>query len=220
MKIMGKKVIQFLFFLGRDRYPFSGFTSGFFLHSNTGNSRYIDNKRRHSENRKEVNRMDIYILRHGKAGHSSGGPKDSTRALTPGGRKEIRNIARWMQREKIEFDVIASSPLIRASETAKIIARTLERKDLVVTWDDLAPGGDLDTVCYNAAQCRSDGAILVIGHEPALSGLIGKIISHDGTASVIFAKGGLAKVRNFSFDRWPSGVLQWLLNAKQIQAMQ
>ena len=74
--------------------------------------------------------------------------------------------------------------------------------------------------CYNVAQFDGDGAILVIGHEPALSGLIGKVISQDGTASLNLAKGDLAKIGNFSFDKQPSGVLQWLLTAKQIQAMQ
>ena len=124
-----------------------------------------------------------------------------------------------MKKEKFRFDVIASSPLIRASETAGIVARTLDRKDRVVTWDDLAPGGDPDTVCYNAAQSATDATILLIGHEPELSGLVGKIISSGGTASVIFAKGGLAKIRNYSFDQQPSGALQWLLTPKQIQAM-
>jgi phosphohistidine phosphatase len=163
--------------------------------------------------------MDLFILRHGKAGQSSGQQNDSMRTLTPAGRKEIRDIARWMQRKKFQFDVIASSPLIRASETAGIVARTLDQKDRVVLWDDLAPGGDLDTVCYNAAQSESDAAILVIGHEPELSGLVGKIISQDGTASVIFAKGGLAKIRNYSFDKRPSGELQWLLTPRQMMEM-
>lgn len=163
--------------------------------------------------------MDLYILRHGKAGQSSEDPGDNMRKLTPAGRKEIRYIARWMKKEKFRFDVIASSPLIRASETAGIVARMLDRKDRVVTWDDLAPGGDPDTVCYNAAQSATDATILLIGHEPELSGLVGKIISSAGTASVIFAKGGLAKIRNYSFDQQPSGALQWLLTPKQIQAM-
>jgi phosphohistidine phosphatase len=163
--------------------------------------------------------MDLFILRHGKAEQSSEASDDSTRELTPAGEKEIKDIARWMKREGYLFNVIASSPLIRASETADIVARTLDEKDRVVIWDDLAPGGDLDTVCYNAAQSGSGAAILVVGHEPALSGLVGKIISHDGTASVIFPKGGLAKIINFSFDNQPSGDLQWLLTAKQILAM-
>jgi phosphohistidine phosphatase len=171
------------------------------------------------ETERRCNCMDLFILRHGKAGQSSEAPNDNTRALTPDGKKEIRDIARWMQSEKFKFDVIASSPLIRASGTAEIVARTLDQKDRVVIWDDLAPGGDLDSICYNAAQSGSDATILIVGHEPGLSNLIGKIISKDGTASTILAKGGLAKIRNFAFENQPSGDLQWLLTPKQIRAM-
>jgi phosphohistidine phosphatase len=164
--------------------------------------------------------MDLYILRHGKAGHSSDEPDDNLRVLTPAGRKEIRAIARWMKEEKIPFDLMASSPLVRASETAGIIAKMLGLKDRVVIWEDLSPGGDLDTVCSSAAQSGGEGNVLVIGHEPELSVLVGKIISHGKSASVVFAKGGLAKIRYFTFDdRHPSGVLEYLLTAEQILAM-
>ena len=163
--------------------------------------------------------MDLFVLRHGKAGQSSDDPDDSTRPLTPNGRDEIREIARWMRRERFRFDVIASSPLARAGETAGIIARALDRKDRLVLWEELAPGGDPDTICYHAAQSGENAVILIVGHEPALSALVGRIISGGLTSSLIFAKGGLAKIRNFSFDGKPSGDLQWLLTPKQILEM-
>jgi phosphohistidine phosphatase len=163
--------------------------------------------------------MDLFVLRHGKAGQSSEDPDDSKRALTAPGREEIRDIARWMRRERFRFGVIASSPLIRASETAGIVARILDRKDRLVIWDELAPGGDPDTVCYRAAQSGKEAAILIVGHEPDLSGLVGRIISQSGPASLVIAKGGLAKIRNFSFDSQLSGNLQWLLTPKQMLAM-
>ncbi|MGD0079336.1 MAG: phosphohistidine phosphatase SixA [Methanoregula sp.] len=164
--------------------------------------------------------MDLFILRHGKAGQSSEDPDDSERALTGPGREEIRDIARWMRRERLRFGVIASSPLIRASETAGIVARILDRKDRLVIWDELAPGGDPDTICYRAAQSGKETTVLIVGHEPDLSGLVGRIISQSGgPASLVIAKGGLAKIRNFSFDSQPSGNLQWLLTPKQMLAM-
>jgi phosphohistidine phosphatase len=90
----------------------------------------------------------------------------------------------------------------------------------VISWEDLAPGGDPDSVCYAASQ-SAKSIILLVGHEPDLSSLIGRIIAQGDTASVMVTKGGLAKIRYFAFDdRHPSGVLQWLLTAKQIQAMQ
>jgi phosphohistidine phosphatase len=164
--------------------------------------------------------MDLFVLRHGKAGQSSDDPDDSTRMLTAEGRNEIRDVARWMRSKKIRFNVIATSPLTRAHETAKIVARSLGQKDHLEVWDDLAPGGDPDTLCYHAAQYDKDAAILIIGHEPSLSMLISRIISGSDTISISLAKGGLAKIRNYSFDKRPSGELQWLLMPRQIKDMQ
>ncbi len=164
--------------------------------------------------------MDLFVLRHGKAGQPSDGPDDNKRALTADGKDEMRIVGKWMRQKKFKFDVIVTSPLTRAYETAEIVARSLARKDRLVVWEDLSPGGDLDTICYQVAQFGDDAAVLVVGHEPQLSTLIGRIISGNDSASLILAKGGLAKIRNYSFDKRPSGDLQWLLTPKQMMAME
>ena len=161
--------------------------------------------------------MDLFVLRHGKAGQSSDSPDDSSRALTNDGRSEIRNVARWIRSKKIRFDVIATSPLTRANQTAEIVARTLGEKKRLEVWDDLAPGGDPDSICYHAAQYGGDATALIIGHEPALSMLIGRIISGGNSASLVLAKSGLAKIRNYSFNERPAGDLQWLLTPRQMK---
>jgi phosphohistidine phosphatase len=125
-----------------------------------------------------------------------------------------------MRSKKLRFDVIATSPLTRANETAEIVARSLGQKDQLEVWDELAPSGDPDTLCYHVAQSGKNAAVLIIGHEPALSLLISKIISRGGIASCVLAKGGLAKIRNYSFNEQPTGELQWLLTPKQITEMQ
>jgi phosphohistidine phosphatase len=163
--------------------------------------------------------MDLYILRHGKAGQSFNRPEDSDRKLTSEGRGDIRKVARWIRSKKIRFEVIATSPLTRAYETAEIVARTLKEKDRLEIWDELSPDGDRDTVFYHAAQYDKDAAVILIGHEPALSGFIGNTITGGDSASIILAKGGMAKIRNYSFDRKPSGDLQWLLTPRQMADM-
>jgi len=162
--------------------------------------------------------MNLYILRHGKAGHPSG-QDDATRALTAEGRREIRKIGRWMRKEKIRFDTIATSPLVRARETAEIVARALAQKDRLEVWDELGPGGDPDTICYHAVQEGKDAAVLLVGHEPDLSGLIGRIITGGGRASLALTKGGCAKIRSLMYEKRPSGELQWLLTPSQMIAM-
>ena len=163
--------------------------------------------------------MDLFILRHGKAGKSSGGSDDAARALTREGKKEVKRIAQWMKAQDFSFDIIATSPLQRALETATVIASELGQKDKLATWDELAPGGDPDTVCYKAAQQGNDTRVLVIGHEPGLSRLISMIISGNPDSPIIITKGGLAKIRNYSFATRPSGDLQWLLTPGQILSM-
>jgi phosphohistidine phosphatase len=155
--------------------------------------------------------MDLFVLRHGKAGKSSDGTADAARALTRDGKKKVKKVAQWMKKNNIRFDLIATSPLIRAIGTAKIIADVLGQEDRLTVWEDLAPGGDPDTVCYNASQFGEDATVLIVGHEPALSLLITTIIGAKGNGSVILVKAGLAKISNYSFAQRPSGDLQWLL---------
>ena len=164
--------------------------------------------------------MDLFVLRHGKAEPASHGSDDSERALTVDGKNEIRKVGRWMRSKKFEFDGIVTSPLTRSLETAEIVARSLGQKDRLAVWEELAPGGNLDTICYQAIQFGEDAALLLIGHEPLLSTLISRIISGNDNASLILAKGGLAKIRNYSFDKRPSGDLQWLLTPRQMMEMQ
>jgi phosphohistidine phosphatase len=163
--------------------------------------------------------MDLFILRHGKAGKATGGPDDAARALTREGKDGISQMAKWMKGEKFRFDIIATSPLKRARQTASIVASVLDQEDRLAVWDELAPGGDPDTICYNASQQGNDAAVLIIGHEPALSMLISTIISGEGNGSIVLAKGGLAKIGNYSFKARPSGDLQWLITPKLIRKM-
>jgi len=162
--------------------------------------------------------MDLFVLRHGKAEQSSDRP-DGKRALTADGKNEMRKIGKWMRQKKFRFDIIASSPLTRAYETAEIVARTLGQKERLIVWEELGPGGDLDAISYRASLYGEDAAIILIGHEPMLSMLISRIISGYDTGSLILAKGGLAKIRNFSFDKRPSGELQWLLTPAHMMEM-
>ena len=160
--------------------------------------------------------MDLFILRHGKAGQSPDGGNEAARVLTADGMAEIKKVARWMQSKKYEFSVIATSPLARAYETAEIIARSLDQQDRLTIWDELAPGGDRGEVCRRVAQYGEQASVLLVGHEPALSMLISTIISGDDDSSIILAKGGLAKIRNYSCINRPSGDLQWLLTPRQM----
>ena len=161
--------------------------------------------------------MELFILRHGKAEQSSDGTADADRALTRKGKEGVKKVAQWMKGNKIRFDAIATSPLKRAQGTAKIVAAVLDQKDRLIVWDELAPGGDLDTVCYHASGYGEHATVLVIGHEPGLSMLVSKIIGDTSNGSIGFAKAGLAKIQNYTYTKRPSGDLQWLLTPKHLR---
>lgn len=160
--------------------------------------------------------MDIFILRHGKAEDAGHGITDSHRKLTRKGRDEIAAVGAWMALHEMQFDLIAASPLIRAQETAATVAEILGTPENLATWKVLVPGGDPDMVCREISKHEEDHAILLVGHEPLLSSLIGRIIAGDSGAGIVMAKGSLAKIRNFSFEQRPSGELHWLITAKQM----
>jgi phosphohistidine phosphatase len=160
--------------------------------------------------------MDVYILRHGKAEDAGPGTSDADRRLTKKGREEIVAAGRWIALQNLRFDLIAASPLIRAQETAAIIAESLGEKNRLVTWKVLAPGGNTDTVCRMIGKQGQLHSILLVGHEPLLSALISRIIAGDENAAIAMTKGSLAKIREFSPMIPPSGELHWLVTAVQM----
>ncbi len=160
--------------------------------------------------------MDVYILRHGKAEEHEPGVADEGRKLTKKGRREVAEVGGWIAAQGLTFDRIATSPLARAHETAKIVADVLDLQNRLVVWDMLAPGGEPDAICHELDDHADAGAFLLVGHEPLLSSLIGRIIAGNKSAGIIMTKGGLAKIRNFSFHAQPSGELHWLITAKQM----
>ncbi|MDD1706883.1 MAG: phosphohistidine phosphatase SixA, partial [Methanoregulaceae archaeon] len=155
--------------------------------------------------------MDLYVLRHGKAEPSLPQERDDfDRALTRQGRDEIHQIVAWMLRRGCRFDMIATSPFKRAIETAEIIAETYGLRKNLLIWEELSPGMDFVQLMKQIESRRDVSSLLIIGHEPSLSGCIGWIISQGGQASLQLKKGGLARIRNFT-PLPVFGELSWLI---------
>ena len=141
---------------------------------------------------------------------------DADRRLTKKGRDEIAATGRWMAAQGLRFGLIAASPLVRAQETAGIVAGCLGEKNRFVTWNVLAPGGSTETVCNEIGKHEDLRSILLVGHEPRLSMLISRIIAGDEDAAIAMTKGALAKIREYSPGKYPSGELHWLVTAAQM----
>jgi len=173
--------------------------------------------------------MDIFILRHGEAGKklTTGNNKDSERPLTAAGQKEVAEIASSLKEMDIKFDLIISSPLKRAHQTAAIVAKTLKKENKMEDWNELKPEGskqELYRKLSSSTQFKQYSSILMVGHEPYLTEMISDIIS-DGKAvrgggHIILKKAGFARIGLTSFTP-PNlhGELKWLLTPKHLKNM-
>jgi phosphohistidine phosphatase len=156
--------------------------------------------------------VNVFFLRHGEAGKRVAIPsKDFERSLTQTGKDEIEDIARSLEKLGLDFDKIASSPLPRAHETAELVARVQRKPGKVELWDELKPEGNRLDLFRKLSKLKQDADILLVGHEPYLSNVVGEIISGNLASQIVLKKGGLAKVNITSFSPKPSGELRWLL---------
>ena len=113
--------------------------------------------------------MQLYFLRHGEADWPGWTKPDDERPLTDFGKKEVRQVAKFLNRLKVKPDVIVSSPLPRALQTAEAAAEQLKTK---LRQDEaLEPGfgiSELSTVLKR----HPSKVLMLVGHEPDFSSVI------------------------------------------------
>ena len=155
--------------------------------------------------------MMCYFLRHGPAGDRETwqGP-DSQRPLTPDGRKRIAREARTIAALKLGLEQVITSPLVRARQTAEIVADELDLKGGLVEDPRIDLGFSTERLASVLRDYRDANAIMLVGHEPSMSSVIADVI---GGASLDFKKGALACVEIGS-NTPPRGRLVWLATPK------
>ena len=166
----------------------------------------------------------MYILRHGEAGNRVPiAARDMERALTAAGKEEVEEVGEAMSRLGYEFEVVATSPLKRAKDTALIVNKALKRKRGVEEWEELSPEGSRDAFFRRLQKLKAGSQVLCVGHEPYLTTAIGEIVgggaAKPGSLRIVLRKGGLARVSITGFSPRISGELRWLLTPKQIRKM-
>jgi len=166
--------------------------------------------------------MDLYILRHGIAVEpgTPGYETDADRPLTPEGERKLRQIADAMRALELSFDLILSSPYLRARQTAEIVAATLGARKRLEMSDALTPSGSIKKLVELLKRREpSPESVLLVGHEPYLSELISLLLSGKESFAVVMKKGGLCKLTTESLKPGRCATLQWLLTPKQMALM-
>jgi phosphohistidine phosphatase len=166
--------------------------------------------------------MNLYILRHGIAVDpgTPGLGNDSERPLTPEGKRKLRQIATAMEALELSFDLILSSPYVRAEQTAGVVAEALKLRKTVEFSDTLTPGGSMRGLVAAINDLRpTPEEVLLVGHEPFLSELISLLVSGGAGLSVVIKKGGLCKLAAETLRCGRCATLEWLLTPRQMALM-
>ena len=156
--------------------------------------------------------MTIYVLRHGVAEERREGRPDATRALTPPGKQKLRAVLRLAKETGVAPDIILTSPLTRALETAEMAREILGcRKKPAVTKALLpasSPGG-----VWKEISATKMSSVLIAGHEPLLSHVISFLLKCPAL-QMDLKKGALVRVDIASSESSASGTLKWMLTPK------
>lgn len=158
--------------------------------------------------------MNLYIMRHGIAVDREEGKfkKDELRPLTLKGKRKVLKIAKGLMTFGVSFDLILSSPYARARKTAEIVADVYEGRNALVFTSALAvTGNPVELVAEIQKNYKSKKNILLVGHEPYLSGFISVLVSGSANLSITMKKGGVCALQVDSLRYGRCAALNWLL---------
>ena len=157
--------------------------------------------------------MRIYLLRHGIA--EDAGPKlpDAKRELTDEGRKKLQNVLRAAARARVRPELVLSSPLVRAIQTAEMVREILDVESPVQLTPLLVPEGHPHKVWEELRGLRNFGEILLAGHQPMLGELTAYLLGSPDL-QVHMTKAALLSIEIENTRGEPRGILNWMLTPK------
>ncbi|MGH7769180.1 MAG: phosphohistidine phosphatase SixA [Candidatus Binatia bacterium] len=165
--------------------------------------------------------MNLYFMRHGIAVPRDD-PKiciDEERPLTRKGSKRMRKAANGLLTLDLDFDRIFTSPLVRARQTAEIVAEKLGLEARLEDLPELSPQTAVEELASRLAGYRELENLLLVGHEPLLSKTVAYLLAGEKELRMELKKGGLCRLE---LDRLPAesrALLHWMLTPRQLRAL-
>ncbi len=152
---------------------------------------------------------ELFILRHGIAvPHGTPGMADDDRPLTPKGERRMRQVGRGLTALQLNLERIVTSPLPRARRTAQIVAQEIGQLDKLETSTVLSAGAGPQSI-RDWLRERSEDRLMIVGHNPALSDLVGLLIVGDvGKLPFELKKGAIAAL-SVTVQSRPQFQLDW-----------
>jgi phosphohistidine phosphatase len=161
--------------------------------------------------------FELYLIRHGLAAERGENyPDDTKRPLTSRGIQKLRREAKALNALDVSFDVILTSPLVRARQTAEALASVLRVPPPVINAPSLAPGGTHNAIIDELAkQSHRRKKMAVVGHEPGIGELAARLLGLR--KPVEFKKGGICRIDVTALPPTGPGQLRWLLTPRMLR---
>lgn len=158
--------------------------------------------------------MDVLVVRHGVAldrvEAASQGVTDAERPLTADGQRRLKGVARGLSKRVPEVDVLLSSPLLRARQTAEILRERYRGLGCIES-EALLPDAEPQALAQVLNEHGSARVVAVVGHEPHLSGWVGWSLMGEQRSIVELRKGGACLLRFEGGLSAGGGRLHWLM---------
>ena len=155
--------------------------------------------------------MNLYLMRHANAGlPRENTALDNKRGLIKEGKEQCMLMARVLSALKAPIDVIVSSPLKRAMQTAQFVGTELGYDAKVLVDPSLGMNGEYSAFQNLLAKYANREGVLVVGHNPNMFQFLGKMITGNGGASIRMRKASIACV---NMEQHPPR-LQWLVDPR------
>jgi phosphohistidine phosphatase len=157
--------------------------------------------------------MRIYLLRHGIAEDAGPRTPDAKRELTDKGKAKLGAVLLLARRAEVQPELVLSSPLVRAVQTAEMAREFLRVESPVQQTQALVPEGTPLGVWEELRGLRNLAEVLLAGHEPLLSQLTSWLLGSPAL-QVHMTKAALVCIEMNSFRGEPNGVLNWMITPK------
>jgi phosphohistidine phosphatase len=164
--------------------------------------------------------MNLYILRHASAGTRRPNPViDKKRPLDKEGKLQCLLVGSYLNALKIQFDLVASSPLKRAVQTASLVGTETAFDGNITITPALAPEGTVADFHTFLTEHQGFENALLVGHNPNLPLLLASLIMNGaaapGRAAIRMRKGAIARI---DYTRRP-GMLHWLVDPRILKGV-
>lgn len=163
--------------------------------------------------------IEIYLVRHAIAAERGPNyPDDRLRPLTPEGAQRFKEAVRGLSTLGVELDLILTSPLTRAEETAALLSAGFKKRVPIEPLQALAPGGKFSAVAEAVARhAKRHRRLALVGHEPDMGELAARFLGARGHLE--FRKGAVCAIDMDGAMPAGPGTLRWLLPPRVLRRL-